>query len=79
MGIDIKKNIELENIIYANDINQEGPCHLKISNYTEYFIGKYSQKDTEICLDTHLKRLNKLNEILQNYLRNILVGKIKLM
>ena len=79
MGIDIKKNIELENIIYANDINQEGPCHLKISNYTEYFKGKYIQKDTEICLDTHLKRLNKLNEILQNYLRNILVGKIKLM
>ena len=79
MGIDIKKNIELENIIYANDINQEGPCHLKISNYTEYFKGKYSQKDTEICLDTHLKRLNKLNEILQNYLRNILVRKIKLL
>ena len=79
MGIDIKKNIELENIIYANDINQEGPCHLKISNYTEYFKGKYSQKDTEICIDTHLKRLNKLNEILQNYLRNILVGIIKLM
>ena len=79
MGIDIKKNIELENIIYANDINQEGPCHLKISNYTEYFKGQYIQKDTEICRDTHLKRLNKLNEILQNYLRNILVGKIKLM
>ena len=56
MGIDIKKNIELENIIYANDINQEGPCHLKISNYTEYFKDKYSQKDTEICIDTHLKR-----------------------
>ena len=75
----LKKNIELENIIYANDINQEGPCHLKISKYTEYFKGKYSKKDTEICRDTHLKRLNKLNEILQNYLRNILVGKIKLM
>ena len=47
----LKKNIELENIIYANNINQEGPCHLKISNYTEYFKGKYSQKadSPDIC------------------------------
>ena len=59
MGIDIKKNIELENIIYAGDITQEGPWYINSSNYTEYFKGQYIQKDTEICRDTHLKRLNK--------------------
>ena len=59
LGINIKDNIELENIIYANDINQEGPWHLNRPNYTEYFKGQYIQKDTEIYRDTHLKRLNK--------------------
>ena len=38
---------------------QEGPWHLNRPNYTEYFKGQYIQKDTEICRDTHLKRLNK--------------------
>ena len=46
---------------------QEGPWHLNSSNYTEYFKGQYSQKDTEICRDIHLKRLNKRSEIFQNY------------
>ena len=43
LGINIKDNNELEIIIYANDINQEVPCHLNSSNYTEYFKGQYKK------------------------------------
>ena len=63
-GIDYKEGMELENIIYAGDITQEGPWYIDSSNYTEYFRGQYSQQDTDICRKTDLAHFNKLSEFL---------------
>ena len=64
-GIDYKENVDLENIIYAGDITQEGPWYINSSNYTEYLKGQYSQHpETNICTNKNLAQFNKLSEFL---------------
>ena len=62
-GIDYKEG-ELNNLIFAGNITQEGPWYLNSSNYTDYLKGQYNQNDNDICNKTNLAHFNKLSEFL---------------
>ena len=62
-GIDYKED-ELNNIIFAGDITQEGPWYLSGSNYTDYLKGQYNRKEEEICSNKTLANFNKVSEFL---------------
>ena len=55
---------ELNNLIFAGNINEVGPFYLDSSNYKDFLKGQYNQEDEQICSRKHKRDFNKLSEFL---------------